>query len=580
VKRLILSLLAFCALAGAQGLSVNIPLVGTPGASLDLSAATYLKIPTVTSDPAGSCPNAAAIVLNVSTGAQAGHMSACIGGAWQLIGSGAGGTGPLPETVYNNQANTYGAFLQDFGLGTITLPKAAGAAPTASGQVSYDLTSNSYKGGFNGSTNTFAYVSGSPTVGNCVQIGSNGLLTAAGGPCAAGGGVVSLNGILAASQSFVDDTNVTMVHAGSSHTITWAGRLAKSRTLGSTVYADQTNAFSAFLQDFSLATLKVPIGAGLAPVTSGLFGYDSTANLLVAGINGLAGKIPYFLGSPSGCVSISAGVLSGSGVACGAGGGGSPAFSAVTAGTNTTALHMGSGGSLDTTSGGTITATSLNGTGTMELYGATGSPLHTPVGGELDCVADPAGIINCRNSSLAHSVTVKTNTCPPGLFTTGVDATGAITCGVPGGNTLAYTTPLVITQSGTTNTQVASQAMVTPGGDHLYSFGYYVTQTSLGTGCTAAGNISFELSYSEGATGTALVVDNLGLHATGAGNGAYSSSLALSTSSAARASGYLGYFFAGSGSAVTLLAHSTAAAGSGCSVQPQVTVYPVLAQVY
>jgi hypothetical protein len=81
VKRLILSLLAFCALAGAQGLSVNIPLVGTPGASLDLSAATYLKIPTVTSDPAGACPNAAAIVLNVSTGAQAGHMSACIGGA-------------------------------------------------------------------------------------------------------------------------------------------------------------------------------------------------------------------------------------------------------------------------------------------------------------------------------------------------------------------------------------------------------------------------------------------------------------------------------------------------------------------
>jgi hypothetical protein len=74
--------------------------------------------------------------------------------------------------------------------------------------------------------------------------------------------------------------------------------------------------------------------------------------------------------------------------------------------------------------------------------------------------------------------------------------------------------------------------MVTPGGNHLYSFGYYVTQTSLGTGCTAAGNISFEISYSEGSTGTALVVDNLGLHLSGAGSGAFSSSLPLSIVSA------------------------------------------------
>jgi len=41
--------------------------------------------------------------------------------------------------------------------------------------------------------------------------------------------ITSLNGLTVASQTFVNDTNVTIVSSGSTHTITWTGTLADSR---------------------------------------------------------------------------------------------------------------------------------------------------------------------------------------------------------------------------------------------------------------------------------------------------------------------------------------------------------------
>jgi len=46
---------------------------------------------------------------------------------------------------------------------------------------------------------------------------------------AAGSGITSLNGLNGATQTFGNDTNVTMVSVGSTHTLTWAGTLASAR---------------------------------------------------------------------------------------------------------------------------------------------------------------------------------------------------------------------------------------------------------------------------------------------------------------------------------------------------------------
>jgi hypothetical protein len=44
-----------------------------------------------------------------------------------------------------------------------------------------------------------------------------------------GGGITSLNGLTGATQTFTNDTNVTIVSSGTAHTITWSGTLADGR---------------------------------------------------------------------------------------------------------------------------------------------------------------------------------------------------------------------------------------------------------------------------------------------------------------------------------------------------------------
>ena len=51
------------------------------------------------------------------------------------------------------------------------------------------------------------------------------------------GGIVSINGLVASSQTFVNDTNVTLVSAGSTHTFTWAGVLGVARGGGGASFA-------------------------------------------------------------------------------------------------------------------------------------------------------------------------------------------------------------------------------------------------------------------------------------------------------------------------------------------------------
>ncbi len=108
--------------------------------------------------------------------------------------------------------------------------------------------------------------------------------------CAAGSAITSIGGQTGATQTFGNDTNVTMVSSGNVHTLTWAGTLAKARMAATTVHTDQANTYSTGLQDMSAATLKVPIAAGCNPTTTGLLCVDSTSNTLEVALNG-ANKI-------------------------------------------------------------------------------------------------------------------------------------------------------------------------------------------------------------------------------------------------------------------------------------------------
>lgn len=63
--------------------------------------------------------------------------------------------------VFTDQANTFGAFLQDLSASTMKIPTSAGAAPTANGDFRYDSTSNTYEGGVAGVNKTFAMTDGS-----------------------------------------------------------------------------------------------------------------------------------------------------------------------------------------------------------------------------------------------------------------------------------------------------------------------------------------------------------------------------------------------------------------------------------
>ncbi len=150
----------------------------------------------------------------------------------------------LPATtVYTDQANTFGAFAQDFEGASVTRPFRRLAF------ASFPATCTANR--------EFLERSDPAVVGQVLYVCNS---TANGwdlvGDGGSGSGITTLNTLTATTQTFakVDDTNVTLgiSSATSTHTFTmgWTGTLAKSRTLGTTVYTDQANTFGAFVQTF------------------------------------------------------------------------------------------------------------------------------------------------------------------------------------------------------------------------------------------------------------------------------------------------------------------------------------------
>jgi hypothetical protein len=113
------------------------------------------------------------------------------------------------------------------------------------------------------SGNSILYGNGAGGFSN-VSVGS-GLSFVAGTLSASSGGITSLNGLTGASQTFGNDTNVTIVSTGTTHTITWAGTLADSRIASASTWNAKQSALS---------------GTGIVVSTGGTISYltDNSTN--------------------------------------------------------------------------------------------------------------------------------------------------------------------------------------------------------------------------------------------------------------------------------------------------------------
>ena len=131
--------------------------------------------------------------------------------------------GQLPATtVYNNQANTYSAGLQNFNSATIDLPSVAACAPTTASQICYDSTNNRIVFGNGTTTGINLWTTATPSSNVLPKwFGALGQTT---------NSSIADNGVKVASSEFLQFGNTQLLTADSS------GIIATTAATGTAVF--------------------------------------------------------------------------------------------------------------------------------------------------------------------------------------------------------------------------------------------------------------------------------------------------------------------------------------------------------
>lgn len=187
---------------------------GTITAALSGNASTATALQTARTINGISFDGTADITVSAAAGTLTGTTA---------VGSGGTGLSSLTSN-YLYKGNGTSALAQSLLYDTGTNVGIGNA--TASSTLEVSGSFNAWTTGRFGGAVTLANVTGST---QCLHVDSLGVITGTGSDCGSGGGITSLNGLIGFTQTFSNDTNVTIASSGTTHTLGWSGTLAVSR---------------------------------------------------------------------------------------------------------------------------------------------------------------------------------------------------------------------------------------------------------------------------------------------------------------------------------------------------------------
>lgn len=287
----------------------------------------------------------------------------------------------------------------------------AGAQPSGTGTSVANVVA--VGDGAGGSNNGNEFIGIGTQAGEC----NNANNTIALGALAVGGGLFSTN---CNSAQVTGDENIGIGdHADTANT-SGTDNVAVGDSSGADGYVNSGSVGHSNVTGSHNTWLGAKTGPNTATQLSNTIGlgyqaFNTQSNQTVIGNSSITQLIIF--GSGDGCLSSSSGIVTGSGVACGSGGGGGSAFSAITGSTNTTAtMVVGTGASLSTAGSGTIAATSVGG------IVVTGTP---GIGNVLTATSTSAANWQAPSggSSAFSAITGSTNTTAAMICGTGCSIT-------------------------------------------------------------------------------------------------------------------------------------------------------------
>jgi hypothetical protein len=406
-------------------------------------------------------------------------------------------TGLLPAANIN-QANNYAwTGTQDMsGATSHTIPIAAGATPSASGQIAYNSTTNTWRAGVNGVSKTIAMTDSNIT-GNAATATA---LAADGTNCSAGQAAAGIDAAGNAQGCFVPSGSGNVLGPGTntdSFIPQWNG--ANSNTLKNGLAVASINTASAVVQRDGSGNFTA------GTITATLSG--TATSLAVNGTNCSAGQFPLGVdasGNAESCTALPTTIAGTTNQITASGSTGAITLSIpASAQLNIANLTNLTSNGVVTTSGGTgaisvTQATNLNTVSTIVQRDSSGNFSAGTITATLNGTATSA-----TSATTATSLAANGSNCTGGQAAAGVDASGnAEGCFTPGGSgdvlgPATNTINFVPQWSGTNNKTLANGLAVT----NLNTISTIVQRDASGN--FSAGTISANLS-GNATTATAL----------------------------------------------------------------------------